>query len=316
VFVCTQPANVVFPPTPLAAIYSDPNGLVPITQPLITDGFGHAYFYALPGLYTVIIANGGIIQQTYPDQSLGGVGTGTSGGTALVLEVQGVPTASQLLQNLVAGPNITITADGVGNTTITGATQQTSYATAGQGYFLGAQSFAPISDDTGHSASPDGVANEVYGCQLILTASYTIRKIAAMVVTGNGSAQAFTAGIYNAAGTQLLVDAGPAAFDTTGSQRYREVTLATPVTIGPGVYLFACGANGTTGGSVLCHVLETWFTSMLNGISLGSQVGSYTRVFIAANTLTGSGDMPATLGALTPRTNSNPVSIPAVLFEV
>ena len=77
VYVATQPANVAFaPPSPLASIYSDPNGLVPITQPVITDGFGHYDFYILPGTYTVMVALGGVIQQVYPDQSIGVSGGG------------------------------------------------------------------------------------------------------------------------------------------------------------------------------------------------------------------------------------------------
>lgn len=119
VYVCTQPANVASaPPSPLALIYSDPLGLVPITQPIITDGFGHANFYALPGLYTVVIAFGGLIQQVYPDQSLGGVGTG---GNALLLSTNGVPNANQFAQNLVGGTGINISDDGLGDITIASA---------------------------------------------------------------------------------------------------------------------------------------------------------------------------------------------------
>src|ERR1700689_940438 len=97
IYVCTQPANVTpptavrngpvtgaFVPSPLAFIFSDPNGLVPIAQPLISDGFGHYDFYTLPGVYTVVIANGAIIQQVYTDQSIGNVGTGTSNTSGLI----------------------------------------------------------------------------------------------------------------------------------------------------------------------------------------------------------------------------------------
>lgn len=94
IFVCTQPANapsslVPVSPSPQASIFSDSGGLVPITQPIITDGFGHYDFYAAPGLYTVLVYQNGLLQQTYPDQSVGGIGSG--GGV-----------------NLVAGANITI----------------------------------------------------------------------------------------------------------------------------------------------------------------------------------------------------------------
>lgn len=74
IYVCTQPANLTVPPTPLANIYSDPNGVVPITQPIITDGFGHYDFYVLPGTYTIIVALGGVIQQSYTDQTIGMAG--------------------------------------------------------------------------------------------------------------------------------------------------------------------------------------------------------------------------------------------------
>lgn len=97
VYVCLQPANVVppvpvkngpvvgaFVPSPLAPIFADPNGLVPIAQPILTDGFGHYDFYVVPGVYTVVVVNAGTIAQVYPDQSFGGVGTGSSNTTGLI----------------------------------------------------------------------------------------------------------------------------------------------------------------------------------------------------------------------------------------
>jgi hypothetical protein len=87
VFVVQQPANVPTgltvtapTPTPLQQIYSDPNGLVPITQPILTDGFGHYDFYVLPGTYTVAVYLSGVLQQAYADQSIGI----SSGGSSLV----------------------------------------------------------------------------------------------------------------------------------------------------------------------------------------------------------------------------------------
>lgn len=84
VYVCTQPANVgSAPPSPLANIYSDPLGANLITQPIYTDGFGHYDFYAAQGVYTLVIVNGGIIQQVYPDQSVGGEGSSGPAGTSV-----------------------------------------------------------------------------------------------------------------------------------------------------------------------------------------------------------------------------------------
>jgi len=84
IYVCNQPANTVAPiqvpngpplppfvPSPLASIFSDVNGLVPITQPIITDGFGHYNFYASAGFYTVVVMLGGRVQQAYADQNVG-----------------------------------------------------------------------------------------------------------------------------------------------------------------------------------------------------------------------------------------------------
>jgi len=73
IYVCSQPTTdiVDIPPAPLASIYSDNAGAHPITQPVVTDGFGHFYFYALQGFYTVVIVNAGQIQLVLPDQALG-----------------------------------------------------------------------------------------------------------------------------------------------------------------------------------------------------------------------------------------------------
>ena len=142
IYICApQPANVDFlPPTPLATIYSDPNGLVPITQPILTDGFGHYDFYTVPGIYTIVVVNAGQVQQVYPDQSVGNVGTGTSNTSGLIpganitiignvisaavpppspgvsLEVNGTPNSSQTVLNLKSSDaSVTITDQGAGN---------------------------------------------------------------------------------------------------------------------------------------------------------------------------------------------------------
>ena len=76
VFLCQQPANV-WPtlregtPSPLQLTYSDPLGQVPLPQPVLTDGFGWAAVYALPGLYTLLVYLGGKLMQQYTDQLLG-----------------------------------------------------------------------------------------------------------------------------------------------------------------------------------------------------------------------------------------------------
>lgn len=115
IWVCLQPTNVAsLPPTPLANIFSDVNGLVPIQQPAISDGFGHVDFYAPAGVYTVIIALAGIVQTVLTDQSIGGASGTQGGGTALVLQVNGAPASSQLLQNITGLGAVTISDQGAG----------------------------------------------------------------------------------------------------------------------------------------------------------------------------------------------------------
>jgi hypothetical protein len=55
VYVCSQPSNTSsIPPSPLVQLYSDPLGADPITQPVLTDGYGHAFYYTSPGAYSII----------------------------------------------------------------------------------------------------------------------------------------------------------------------------------------------------------------------------------------------------------------------
>lgn len=149
IWVCTQPANVTPPitpprttpvpwvgPNPQAQIYSDA-GVTPIVQPIISDGFGHYDFYALPGLYTVVVMYGGKVQQFYIDQSIGNVGSGIS---SVLFSTNGSPNFNQLVQNLVQGAGITLATDNFGNTTITGTgTSRTSaifYTIDGGGFTI------------------------------------------------------------------------------------------------------------------------------------------------------------------------------------
>src|ERR1019366_2254443 len=131
IYVCTQPCNVFppitpphtlpvpwFGPNPQAQIYSDA-GVTPIVQPIITDGFGHYDFYALPGLYTVVVMFGGKVQQFYIDQTLGNAGS--SNPSPLVLSTNGTPNFNQTALNFVQGSGITLSTDNFGNMTITGS---------------------------------------------------------------------------------------------------------------------------------------------------------------------------------------------------
>ena len=61
----------------LATLYPTANGGTPLTQPLITNGFGHQFAYALPGCVTITYNSPYTGLLTYADQS---VFTGNSSG--------------------------------------------------------------------------------------------------------------------------------------------------------------------------------------------------------------------------------------------
>jgi hypothetical protein len=77
-YVCTQPATTTsVPPSPLATIYSD-MGVTEITQPIVADGFGHTFFYALPSsLYTLVWVYSGVITEVLVDQTVFSAGGGS-----------------------------------------------------------------------------------------------------------------------------------------------------------------------------------------------------------------------------------------------
>ena len=154
VYVLLQPANylqpitppkstpVLFVPNPQATIYSD-QGVTPVSQPLVCDGFGHTFYYALPGIYTVAVFYGGKLQQVYVDQSIGAVGS--SGFPSLALYTNGTPNFNQSVLNLIQGAGITITTDNLGNSTFTST--GVSGANAGTGMSVsntGVISIAPL----------------------------------------------------------------------------------------------------------------------------------------------------------------------------
>lgn len=111
VYVCSQPASTgSIPPSPLVQLYADPLGADPITQPVLTDGYGHAAYYLASGTYTVVYFSPQIQEVVLPDQLIGGAGvtfpvTVAEGGT-------NATTAAQALINLggaASGANADIT---------------------------------------------------------------------------------------------------------------------------------------------------------------------------------------------------------------
>jgi hypothetical protein len=108
-----QPASTATnPPSPLATIYTSTSGGTPLTQPVLTDGFGHADAYMDNSvLYTVVIWHPlfGENPIVLPDQVIGG---GGSGGTGLT------PFAGTLL-GTINGTNTVFTLTTNGTTPLT-----------------------------------------------------------------------------------------------------------------------------------------------------------------------------------------------------
>jgi hypothetical protein len=124
VYFLTQPANTSTL-TPLATVYSNSAGTGgPVTQPLITNGFGECSAYLAQGVYTVVYISQYTGQLNYVDQNVV-IGGQTPTGALLTS-----PSASQG-PTQPAGTNFSVTTSGGGKelyngnevlTTVTGCT--------------------------------------------------------------------------------------------------------------------------------------------------------------------------------------------------
>jgi len=155
VYVCSQPATTTsIPPSPEVQLYSDPAGADPITQPVMTDGYGHAFYYAAPGTYTVVYYSPQILETILPDQTIG------SGNVTFPITVAeggtNATTAPQALINLGAaasGANADITSmSAIPNTTFNSSGwtfAAGSFASGAKGAFVADQSWT----GTGYSGN-------------------------------------------------------------------------------------------------------------------------------------------------------------------
>jgi hypothetical protein len=113
VYVSSQPttegyinkAGAYVPPSPLVQLYADPAGVTPITQPVQTDGYGHAFYYVASGTYTVTYRSPWIGQTTLADQVISALfagvtataPNGTANGTNVVFTLPSTPTNFSLI---------------------------------------------------------------------------------------------------------------------------------------------------------------------------------------------------------------------------
>lgn len=299
VFVLTQPANVAsYPPTPLASIYSDAAGTIPITQPMITDGFGHCDFYVAVGTYTIVVANNSIIQQVYTDQLIGQTGAGS-----ISLQSNSIANTDQAVLNLKNGTYITVTPDGVGGVVIdttvpVGApvTLKTNGVSNTSQTILNLQStdssVTLTSDGSGNVnlksavGPPPSVAFSPFstvgittvevdsqGANAMLVMNYlfipytiTFSKFD-LVVVGDNTTTLSDLGIYsiNGAGTvgTKVASTGPLTGIASGTQTYSMVQGT--VTLQPGRYLFCATCNSGSGSitynAVSLEILDFEYSS-------------------------------------------------------
>ena len=99
------------PAMTLATVYSSPTGGA-AANPQITNGLGQTTAYLAPGQYTITYSGTQIQLETFPDQNIGGSGTGST-----VIPFAGVP------QGTINGVNRTFTLTNGGTPLSTAPTQ-------------------------------------------------------------------------------------------------------------------------------------------------------------------------------------------------
>lgn len=266
IYVCSQPANTdAAPPTPLATIYSDAAGLVPITQPVITDGFGHYDFYIAPGTYTLVVALGGAIQQVYEDQS---IGSGPS------IKVNGVDSGSQTTLNFIDTTTVTWVIDGDGGVS---ANIQSDPRAIWSG-----EDYAQVNDT---NVGPGGFDNNVFAYRITFSLGTTIGQVTQRNFNFLPG-KTFTMGIYDSTGENLLFTTGANAFD--GNASGDQTVSVTPVDLPAGTYYIAFGSTDASKQYRYGFAL----------ISSGIYNVNNSKFFIKSSNSLSGGAMPASLGTL------------------
>jgi hypothetical protein len=231
-------------------------------------------------------------------------------GQGILLQTNGVNNSDQSLLNLQEGSGVTLS-NSDGTTTISASGGGAVISTAGQGFFFGPgitsvnASFINLNETAEVSA---GTNNAVLVFQFTLFGTYTISTISTVIFTGATSALV-SYGIYDATGTNLLLNSGTFSASSTGTK----VNTITPVTLNPGVYWFAQTSSSGTVQSLGTSQQNSgtatgWYYILLNT--------NYPRSGQAANS-SSSGVLPSSLGTITGYTSGtlNGQGICLPLFE-
>lgn len=175
------------------------------------------------------------------------------------------------------------------NTSVTNTTGGASFSTAGQGYFWGPGIFLPLSmfpHTSGGSWSPAN--NQVSVIQFTLAVTFQVSKIT-MNVIGNALGKFAGFGIYSADGSTKLVDSAPMSLNALGLVTSTIGSVLLP----PGTYFYAQTSDSTTATINVSISFSSSDAGFMNAN------GAAPRYAVAANT-SSAGQLPATLGALTP----------------
>lgn len=237
--------------------------------------------------------------------SVGTITTGTWSATAIAVDKGGTNTTSYTKGDiLVASGATTLTKVGVGTdghvlTADSGEATGVKWASASGGseitddYFTVEREISPI---TGTATTAGiGTANVVYVIRFPLTRTITVSTIHTYISTGAGSSTG-SFGIYTNDGNTRLITSGSIDTSTSG---VKSVTLGSPVTLTPGLYLYAFAVSTSTTLRYQSMVMAA------NGMDMAN--GDVTTFATAANAAS-SGVIPSTLGALTPVTSMSPMT--------
>lgn len=166
-----------------------------------------------------------------------------------------------------------------------------------QGFFYGG--FVGTSP-AGITGSGGGhVANQLGAMIFVLPFKITVRKVAMRVASSFGVGSAFLLGIYSGDGLTKLIEASFVGTTTTK----QSVTLATPVVLSPGVYIFVWGPTAT-GGT---------YAALATPNPVNDVNGTIPNQGLAANAIA-AGTLPAATGALTSGAGNTVVNVPLALF--
>jgi hypothetical protein len=240
VYVLTQPANTtVFPPTPLASLFTDSTGVTPLANPVTTDGNGNFFFYAATGTYTLYYYDPfqRIPTEIFPDQAVVTQGGGSVTSVALTMPAEFA----------VAGSPITSS----GTLAVTKNNQNANLVYAGPGSGPAA---APTFRALVSSDLPAGGGSVTSVALTVAVPAYMTEVVTGSPITGSGTF-AITLGFANQnAGTFL---AGPAS----GSPAAPTFRALTPADIS-GVTNVAFSATPTFDASTF---MQPTFTITLTG---------------------------------------------------